>query len=213
MNGPQDGASPVMLFSPAHFRFFCLVFRRFAARHLRAVRLAAWGAPPPDAGDAPLVVYANHPSWWDGVAFMLLSTELFPGRRMIVPMEAAALARYGFMRRIGVFGVERHSARGAIAFLRTAEAVLAAPGHMLWMNAPGRFCDVRERPVPIAPGWSGWPNLPPPRASCRWRWNTPSGRRNPPSCWPASARRWQARRWPRWNGRPAPRRWPGRWRR
>jgi hypothetical protein len=23
---------------------------------------------------------------------------------------------------------------------------------MLWMNAPGRFCDVRERPVSIAPG-------------------------------------------------------------
>jgi 1-acyl-sn-glycerol-3-phosphate acyltransferase len=151
MNGPQE-APPVALFSPARFRFFRLAFRRFAARHLRAVRLAAWGAPPPDTGDAPLVVYANHPSWWDGVAFMLLSTELFPGRRMIIPMAAEALGRYGFMRRIGVFGVEQHSVHGAIGFLRTAEAVLATPGHMLWMNAPGRFCDVRERPVPIAPG-------------------------------------------------------------
>jgi 1-acyl-sn-glycerol-3-phosphate acyltransferase len=147
----RAAASPVALFSPWRFGFFRLMFHRFAARHLRAVRLAAWGAPPGDDG-APLVVYASHPSWWDGVAFVLLSTALFPGRRMIIPMEAAALSRYGFMRRIGVFGVEQQAARGALSFLRTAEAVLATPGHMLWMNAPGRFCDVRERPVPIAPG-------------------------------------------------------------
>lgn len=71
---------------------------------------------------------------------------------MFIPMEAEALSRYGFMRRLGVFGIEQQSARGAVAFLRTAQSVLANPGHMLWMNAPGRFCDVRERPVPIAPG-------------------------------------------------------------
>jgi 1-acyl-sn-glycerol-3-phosphate acyltransferase len=144
--------SPVALFSPARFGFFRFMFATFAARHLRAVRVAQWGPPPPDDAARPLVVYANHPSWWDGVAFMLYSTELFPGRRMIIPMEAAALTRYAFMRRIGVFGVEQSSARGAVGFLRTAREVLAAPGHMLWMNAPGRFMDVRERPVTITPG-------------------------------------------------------------
>jgi 1-acyl-sn-glycerol-3-phosphate acyltransferase len=147
-----EEASPVTLFSPARFAFYRFVFGRTARRHLRAVRVAGWGGPPPDDPSRPLVVYANHPSWWDGVAFMLYSTELFPGRRMVIPMEAAALSRYGFMRRIGVFGVEQHSARGAAAFLRTARAVLAEPSHMLWMNAPGRFMDVRERPVPMAPG-------------------------------------------------------------
>ena len=39
-----------------------------------------------------------------------------------------------------------------ICFLDTARQVLANPAHMLWMNAPGRFADVRERPVPLAPG-------------------------------------------------------------
>lgn len=147
-----EGASPVALFSPARFAFFRFIFAGFAAKHLRAVRIAAWGLPPPDEPGRPLVVYANHPSWWDGVAFMLYSTELFRGRRMFIPMEAAALSRYAFMTRIGVFGVEQQSARGAVAFLRTAKAVLAEPGAMLWMNAPGRFMDVRERPVPMAPG-------------------------------------------------------------
>ena len=150
--GEADAAAPAALYSPARMAFFRFMFGRFAAQHLRAIRLAHWGAPQPGADGAPLVVYANHPSWWDGVAFMILSTELFPGRRMFIPMEAEALTRYRFMTRIGVFGVEAGSGRGAIAFLRTAGALLAEPGAMLWMNAPGRFQDVRERPVGIAPG-------------------------------------------------------------
>ena len=145
-------ASPVALFSPARFAFFRVMFHGFARRHLRAVRVARWGLPPADDPARPLVVYANHPSWWDGVAFMLYSTALFPGRRMFIPMEATALDRYAFMRRLGVFGVEQQSTRGAVAFLRTARTVLATPGSMLWMNAPGRFMDVRERPVTIAQG-------------------------------------------------------------
>jgi hypothetical protein len=76
-------------------------------------------------------------------------------------MDAAALKKYGFMRRIGVFGIEQDSARGAVRFLRNAKLVLAAPGHMLWMNAPGRFADVRERPVPIAPGLARLPEIAP----------------------------------------------------
>ena len=145
-------ASPVALFSPRRFAFFRFMFAGFARKHLRAVRVARWGLPPADDPARPLVVYANHPSWWDGVAFMLYSSELFPGRRMIIPMEAESLTRYAFMRRIGVFGIEQNSGRGAVAFLRTAREVLETPGHMLWMNAPGRFMDVRERPVFIAPG-------------------------------------------------------------
>jgi len=131
--------------------FFHFMFSRFFAKHMRAARVARWGMPG-EYGKRPLVVFANHPGWWDGVAFMLLSQALFRPRTMFIPMDAAALSRYGFMTRIGVFGIETGTPRGAVAFLRTAKDVLAAPDRMLWMNAPGRFSDVRERPVPIAPG-------------------------------------------------------------
>ena len=140
---------PAALYSARHMAFFEIMFSRFARRHMRALRVAGWGLP--QVPDGPLVVFASHPSWWDGVAFMLLSRRLFPGRRMFIPMEAAALARYGFMRRLGVFGVEQESARGAVAFLRIARHTLQR-GDMLWMNAPGRFCDPRERPVTVTPG-------------------------------------------------------------
>jgi 1-acyl-sn-glycerol-3-phosphate acyltransferase len=141
-------ASPVALRSAWRHRFFHIMFARRTRAGLRAVRLARWGRPT--AFDGPLVVFANHPSWWDGVAFMLLPVALFPGRGLYTPMAEEALARYPFMRRIGVFGAAP-GARGAARFLRTAQEILAAPGAMLWINAPGRFMDVRERPVPVVP--------------------------------------------------------------
>jgi 1-acyl-sn-glycerol-3-phosphate acyltransferase len=151
--------SPMALRSPRHLAFFHRVFTRFARRHLRAVRLARWGRPVLP-GDGPVVVFANHPSWWDGVAVMLLWKRLLGERDLYVPMDAEALGRYGFMRRLGVFGVEP-GARGAAGFLRVAGEVLASPRHLLWINAPGRFSDARERPVPIAPGMSRLPELAP----------------------------------------------------
>lgn len=141
--------------------FFDRAFARFFARHMRALRVAKGGEPPAIPEGAPLVVFSAHPSWWDGVTFLLLGRRLFPGRAGFVPMDAAALAKYGFMRRIGVFGVEQDSPRGAVAFLRTARSVLADPRHMLWITAAGRFHDVRERPLPIAPGLVRLPELAP----------------------------------------------------
>jgi 1-acyl-sn-glycerol-3-phosphate acyltransferase len=152
--------SPAELFSPGLHRVFVRIFRRFFAKHMRALRLARWGEPQAAEG-RPLIVFANHPSWWDGVAFVLLAETLFPGRRQFVPMDAAALARYAFFKRLGVFGVEQQSPRGAIAFLTQSKALLKTPGHMLWINAPGRFQDVRERPVFIAPGLLRLPDLAP----------------------------------------------------
>jgi 1-acyl-sn-glycerol-3-phosphate acyltransferase len=151
--------SPIALRSPRHLAFFDRVFTRFARRHLHAVRLARWGRPLlPAIG--PVVVFANHPSWWDGIAVMLLWRRLLADRELYVPMDAEALGRYGFMRRLGVFGVER-GAGGVVGFRRVAAEVLASPDRLLWVNAPGRFSDARERPVPIAPGMSRLPELAP----------------------------------------------------
>ena len=159
---PADAPAedPVALRSERHVTFFDFAFSRFFNRHMRAMRVAQWGLPEVSPG-APLVVFANHPSWWDGVTFMLLARRLFPGREGFVPMDAEALEKYAFMRRIGVFGIEQDSARGAVRFLRNAKLVLAAPTHMLWINAPGRFADARERPVPIAPGLARLPEIAP----------------------------------------------------
>ncbi len=151
---------PVTLRSERHLDFFNFMFTRFTRTHMRAVRIAKWGTPRVPEG-APAVIFANHPSWWDGVAFMLLYRRLLKDRPLFTPMAEWALDKYAFMRRLGVFGIETGSSRGTVAFLRTAEHVLKDPSHILWMNAPGRFADPRERPIPIAQGMTRLPEMAP----------------------------------------------------
>ena len=142
---------PVALRSERWMAFFNVAFTRTFSGSMRALRVPHWGLPDYAPG-RPLIVLANHPSWWDAVMFMLLLRRFFIERPAFLPMDEAAIRKYPFMKRLGVFGIEQESGRGAIRFLRTAGHVLENPRHMLWMNAPGRFADPRERPVPIAPG-------------------------------------------------------------
>ncbi len=116
-----------------------------------AVRLSRSG-PAPNATTPHLVVYCNHPSWWDAAIVAVLIARLFPGRAGYAPIDAAMVAKYGFMPRIGAFAVEQDSARGAACFLAGATAILSDPANLLFVTAQGRFTDARERPVRLAPG-------------------------------------------------------------
>ncbi len=86
------------LFPPAHARAAC---RRS-------------GNPRGIAG--PLLIYLNHPSWWDPITCLLLAKELLPERSHYAPIDAAALARYGFFAKLGFYPVA-HSVAGTRVFL------------------------------------------------------------------------------------------------
>ncbi len=152
----RDGEPEVVrLRSPAMVRFFERVMRRRMRRAFHAVRLAEPGLPEAVRAlspTRPLIVYCNHPSWWDPAFAMVMIPRLFAGRACFGPIDAAMLERYGFMRRLGLFGVEPGAHAGAAAFLRTSRAVLSRPSRMLWVTAQGRFSDPRARPVAPRPG-------------------------------------------------------------
>lgn len=134
------------------WRFMAAYFARFLRRHMNAVRLARFGQPPRDDVPGPLVVYCNHPSWWDPALLIVLSDRLFPGREMFAPFDAEMLARYKIFQRIGAFPVELSSRKGARQFLEASRKILAAPRPALWVTAQGRFADVRLRPLGLRPG-------------------------------------------------------------
>ncbi len=136
--------------SPAAWAFMGLYFERFFRRHLNALRVAGWGFP--DAGSGPLVVYSNHPAWWDAAVYILLARHLFSRHECYAPIDAAMLEKYGFFARIGAFGLDLESRHGASAFLRTGAAILARPERALWVTAQGRFADPRERPLSFRAG-------------------------------------------------------------
>jgi hypothetical protein len=95
----------------------------------------------------PLVIFSNHASWWDPLVGLVLKAHCFQERKLFVPMDAAALERYGMFRRLGFFPVEQNSPRGARQFLRSASAILQSPQNLLAVTPQSRFADVRERPV------------------------------------------------------------------
>ncbi|MEJ2085789.1 MAG: lysophospholipid acyltransferase family protein, partial [Acidobacteriota bacterium] len=124
-------------------RWFSWYVKGYFRKHFDAVRLSRSGRIP--VVDGPLLVYANHPSWWDPILFCLLTAELFPHRRAFGPMDAAALEKYPLLKKLGVFGVEQGSYRGAARFLQTSEAILTRDDSLLWLTAEGSFSDPRQR--------------------------------------------------------------------
>lgn len=130
-------------------RFFQRVVRAYFRRHFRAV-MVQQGERLTEA-QGPLIVYANHSSWWDPMVSILLAQTLLPGRNHYAPMDAAALARYPILCKLGIFPVEMATARGAAQFLRTSQAILASGG-VVWITPQGRFSDPRESPLAFKPG-------------------------------------------------------------
>jgi 1-acyl-sn-glycerol-3-phosphate acyltransferase len=145
-------ASPLARRSAPLVGFMGWYFSRYVGRHLDGLRLARWGQPPVMARPAPLVIYANHPSWWDAAVFVVLATRLFPERPSYGPIDAQMLRKYPFFERLGMFGIEPGGRRGAAAFLATSREVLSRPESALWITAQGRFADARERPLRLQPG-------------------------------------------------------------
>ncbi len=129
--------------------FFRLVVRRYFRRQFHAVRLS--GAHHATSISGPLLIYANHSSWWDPMVAYLLADKLFPNRRHYAPMDASALSLYPVLRNLGVFPIEMNTSRGAVQFLRTGQAILES-GAALWVTPQGQFSDARQRPLVFKPG-------------------------------------------------------------
>jgi 1-acyl-sn-glycerol-3-phosphate acyltransferase len=130
--------------------FFANYLNWYMGRHFHAVRLANSPRFPRSAG--PLIVYANHASWWDPLAFIVISRYFLPTASHYAPMDAAALKHYALLRKLGIFPVEAGTRRGAAQFLRAANEILSTPNSVLWLTPEGRFTDMRTRPAIFRPG-------------------------------------------------------------
>ncbi len=134
-------------------RLFSVYVNRYLRRHFHGVRLAK-ESPVPSREEGPLVVYFNHPSWWDPLLALVLARRFLLGRWHVGVIEAEAGERYSILKRLGIVGVDTASAAGARLFLKLAEDVLSRPDGVLWLTPQGRFVDARDRTIPFASGLS-----------------------------------------------------------
>ncbi len=148
---PED--DPLRVRSAAVLRGFEAYLRWYIRRQFDAVRVARAGLPRVPEGH-PVIIYSNHPGWWDPMLFILLARWLLPERASFGPMDAAALKKYPVLRKVGVFGIDPDSQHGARRFLEVGARILARPDRALWVTAQGSFTDPRQRPVRLRPGIS-----------------------------------------------------------
>ena len=129
--------------------------RPYLRRHFHSVAIDRSSRPAEDfLGDAPLIVYANHPSWWDPLVAHFLNRSLFPKRHFFAPIDADALEQYGVLEKLGFYGVKLSSTSGAAAFLKKSVSILNHPDTAIWITPEGRFADARDHAAELMPGLS-----------------------------------------------------------
>lgn len=138
-------------YSARLFGMFTTWLDGYFARNFDGVRILK-GAFTDFPRDGALVVFCNHAGWWDPILIMLLAAHMTPGRAAFGPMDEAMLRKYAFMRRLGLYGIDSASIRGAARFLSVSRTILKAPRTGIWMTPQGRFCDVRQRPLGFQAG-------------------------------------------------------------
>ena len=134
--------------SPFIVRWFLSYARNYARRNFHTLRVAEEQNALAAAGH-PLLIYMNHPSWWDPIVSAVLCSEYFRHYRHYSPIDAEALEKYKFFARMGFFGVARNDTRSARRLLELGSQILSQEQSALWITPQARFADVRERPLRI----------------------------------------------------------------
>ena len=155
MSGASAGSLIPARSSDRFTGFFLRYVRRLLRRRFHAVRLADEGADvlaSLGARSRPAIILLNHGSWWDPILACFLSGRLVPRRPGLAPMDRDQLERFGFFRRIGMFGIDPDDAESLEAMRAyVIDAFRSDPRTILWLTPQGRFTDVRE-PIRIRPG-------------------------------------------------------------
>lgn len=100
----------------------------------------------------PLIIYANHSSWWDGLAAFQISHKLkFDS---FIMMEEKYLKRFFLFRKLGAFSVVRENPRSALESVYYAAALLKDSDRVLWIFPQGEILPNDLRPLHFYKGIS-----------------------------------------------------------
>jgi 1-acyl-sn-glycerol-3-phosphate acyltransferase len=136
--------------SPPAVRAFELVFRPWRDARVHT-RLAGLPASLPDG--VPLLLAANHVSWWDPFTLREVQRALRPAAPFFTVMLEAELARRPFFRRLGVVGLDPASPASLRACIRRLRRLLdERPDGAVCFFPQGRIWPSFRRPLAFRPG-------------------------------------------------------------
>lgn len=137
-------------FSPLAVRAFEAFFRPWRDRRVHTL-VAGLPADLPD--DVPLLLAANHVSWWDPFTLREVQRILRPTSPVFVVMLEGELARYPYFRRMGVHGIRPGSGASLRACIRALRRRLdERPDGTVVFFPQGRIWPSFRRPLEFHPG-------------------------------------------------------------
>ncbi len=127
-------------------------FHAYTRRYLRRSfhRVMVLGEVP-EKPAGPVLICSNHSSWWDLLTAFWLSRDVL-GWEGYAPMDERQLRRYGILRHIGIFGVDREHLSGGREFLDYSQSLLRGEDRALWITAQGAMISNDVRPVRLYSG-------------------------------------------------------------
>ncbi len=133
----------------AFMRLFEVYTRRLMRGAFDAVRLRGGADLRAEAG-GPLLLYGNHPAWWDPL-FAFVITRQF-GLNGYLMGEEKQIRAYGFFRLIGGFSINRTDSRDVARSIRYAAELLEKESATVWIFPQGGIVAQEIRPVEFLPG-------------------------------------------------------------
>ena len=142
--------NPAVLRAPWFLALARRYVRRKLARDLDGLRAAGIERAKEAAAAGPVILAANHVSWWD--PFLVVALDEALGTEGYALMDAANLAGLPFFARLGAIPLDRGNPARLRAGLRAGAALLDRPGRAVWMFPQGRLRPAHLRPLGIQPG-------------------------------------------------------------
>jgi 1-acyl-sn-glycerol-3-phosphate acyltransferase len=143
---PLAGASP--LYSSAAFRVFDLFFAPWRRTRLQTAPILGLPGVVGVAKDRPLVIVANHTSWWDGFLLRDVHLALRGSAPMHTVMMASELRRQPFLHLLGAMPLQAGSSSSLLRCLRTLRtATRKQPDTSLLFFPQGRIWPSWRRPL------------------------------------------------------------------
>jgi hypothetical protein len=131
-------------------RVFAVYNKNLIARRFEGLRVGGLNILRERPHDAPLVLYANHSSWWDGLMVFQLGREC--GLEQYAMMEERQLREYPFHRKLGAFSVVRENPREAMRSINYAADLLSGTNRTLWIFPQGKTEPNSLRPLKFYSG-------------------------------------------------------------
>jgi chlorobactene lauroyltransferase len=127
-------------------KIFALYNRNLLKRRFHSFRISGLDSLLGRDRLLPLVIYANHSSWWDGLIAFEISLQTTSDSFMM--MEEKQLKKLYLFRQLGAFSVVRENPRAAVKSINYAAKLLKEKNsRTLWIFPQGEILGNDARPL------------------------------------------------------------------